>query len=254
MVFSFQTGFRVYDVLKMEQAVVVKRYICTWFTFDATFLVCDVLFLAAILDRKVGLIRLARVLRIIRVWQTLRQLRSRLKNDLLKLKVDLAMLGLWSMMFFHISACVWLCIGNLTGGWTHHRMDWKHEGAWYMYIKAFNWVVTKGSSGAITPTNTYESQFAVFYNLAWLYLTSEIVNQVTAARLHVISIFDESARRRRQVGQYLADFNISSDVCRRVHSFLDSLPEYVAPQSCRDISELVLLPDRLCTQVHVEAR
>lgn len=240
LVLSFFRGVADTDagIIEMRPSRIAKIYLKSWFCLDFSVVVVDVLLLFMAESSWVGVILLARMLRILRLTRLFKILKiserltvfeGRFAEVMASSEKRAAGFSILKLLLIlvvinHFVCCGWYGIGSLAEGKEHwiSRHGLNDAGLSYQYSTAFHWAVTQftPASMEVTPTNYIERAYNVFVIFGGLLMFSTVISSMTQAQLHIRQISAAEKQQRLQVQRYMASNLVSIALSGKIFVFL----------------------------------
>eukprot|EP00929_Paragymnodinium_shiwhaense_P059838 TRINITY_DN29938_c0_g1_i1.p1 TRINITY_DN29938_c0_g1~~TRINITY_DN29938_c0_g1_i1.p1 ORF type:complete len:620 (+),score=132.78 TRINITY_DN29938_c0_g1_i1:112-1971(+) len=235
MVMSFLTGYMTQEgFLEMQPQRIVRRYLTTWFFFDAALVSSD--WMDTILgggeslgyaqitrsSRSSRIIRMIRLLRIARMSQVAKLCSERLMSDLssrLTVLAEIMGLVLLIVCYSHVMACVWWGIGmqNKEESWVAHY-ELEEQPLPIRYGVSLHWSLSQltGGMDEFTPVSDSERAFACGIFVIGFMLASLFVSSLSSSmtKLHIIT--SGEAQQLTTLREFMTQNNVTTRLAMRV--------------------------------------
>jgi len=257
------TGVYVDGIVVTKAFTILKRFAMTKMFLDVSLVALDWLVLNtrdeiietrwASVARSAKVLRLVRILRLMKMTEFFRAVEKRIRSDALLISVRLAKHIFTIIALCHITACLWLGIGQRERGWVYHQMR-TEQGDQFLsrYMTAAHWALSQiHGSMEVYPETELERFFATIVLLGAFVLSTWFVSSMTNLMVQLQSIRSGRTRLHTQLLQYMADRKLSGTLIARIKKFLESRvtsPVLLA----KEVSLLKVLPRHMLEDIYEE--
>ncbi|CAI2364970.1 unnamed protein product [Moneuplotes crassus] len=269
---SFNTGYYDKGVLYMKRAIIISKYLRTWFVLDvaAIFPYSFVLELfisgennAALktpqLLRLLKIIRFVRILRIIRIFKLgkfMYKIEEYIVTDTLTVIVDSFKLLIFILYVGHWLGCVFHFVGDYESttkptNWLTNN-DLQDESLFNNYIASFYWAITTMATvgyGDLTPQTNAEILFTIFGMCLACGIFAYSVGAIGTIVNRPNLMTAEFRLRMLHINQFLLKHEIPNDLRLKIMSYLDDMCEYKRKIKLDENEVLNMLNETLRDQV-----
>jgi len=231
---SLRVGFYDRGMVIMDIRRIWKRYMMTWWPFDAVVVGVDWALIVGSASSELDVGRLGRVARVIRAIRVIRLLR------LLKLKKIIAdlqeriyseycfvLLTVFKLLVFilvmnHFIACLWYFLGSNVRGWVDKNLS-NDTSAGYAYSTALHWSLTQFTPASmdVNPCNTWERLFAILVLIFALVTFSSFVSNITNSMTSLRNLSSEDAKQLWLIRRFLQQHKIQRSLSFRIINYLE---------------------------------
>eukprot|EP00929_Paragymnodinium_shiwhaense_P018800 TRINITY_DN13021_c0_g1_i1.p1 TRINITY_DN13021_c0_g1~~TRINITY_DN13021_c0_g1_i1.p1 ORF type:complete len:923 (+),score=172.02 TRINITY_DN13021_c0_g1_i1:97-2865(+) len=258
---TFCTGYQDEAALvEMRMTKVVWNYVTSWFPFDLGLVTIDWLSifgltsevaLASSAKRLIKLARGLRLLRLLKLGDTLKTVLGTSRSELIATLFGLLKLIMAIILLSHYLACCWYALGQHADGWPRHHLQSLEEDEWvYSYLTALHWSLTQftPASMEVFPTTAGERFFNFVVIIFALVVFSSFVSSIQQAMSHLRRVRGNHILMESEVRSFFAENTISHetvcrvwrflrrrDLCKKQRLAVQAVPAFkLLPQSIRD--------------------
>jgi len=268
LLLSFFVGFLdAAGTVILEQPIVARRYMKTWFGIDVTLIGVDVtvLLLLTLDGSPTNLLRAAKMSRMLKLLRTARLLRlldkvsSALVSDNGKLALVLGKVFGVTLLINHFLCCLWFYIGGEAHSDTGRRWIFQlgaEEGAYditddssrhylWEYTTSFHWTLAQLTLGSheVIPQNSAERLVSITLMVCGLLYGSTIVSFFSAQVIQIILLKQDQATLMSTLRRYLKQRSVPNRVAAQVVVQVHKRSSEHATLHDEDVSALALLSD-----------
>jgi len=227
------TGYLEYDGrIEMDRVKVMRRYMRSWFAFDATLCLVDWIdfglsytsdgLVHAGITSIMKSLRMARLLRLVRIQKVMATLIERIRSEKLILVASITKILFLILVIPHVFACIWYALGrsdqNGQNTWMQASgLAEKSVGELYMISFHFSLAQFSGLGfDEVHAQNMVERFFAIFVTFIAFAVASFVVSSLTSTMTRLQMVAGKQSMQFTMLRRYLEEKAVSADLKVRI--------------------------------------